>query len=145
MPYYRDYFHHDFYYILKDRVPVPVTDMMEWSRWYEHADDERIVGQEHIGMLFVSTVFLGLNHNFSGAGRPPILFETMIFADRQPIERGPEGQIVYFGGGDILQRRYHTWDEAEHGHKVALRYARLRWTRIELALAVALEPERRDV
>jgi hypothetical protein len=50
----------------------------------------------------VSTVFLGLDHNW-GDG-PPILFETMIFG----------------GERDEYQERYSTWGEAEEGHQRAI-------------------------
>jgi hypothetical protein len=52
------------------------------------------------GAIYVSTVFLGLDHNLFGSG-PPLLFETMVF--------GP------YGGDE--QWRYSTWAEAEAGHK----------------------------
>jgi hypothetical protein len=66
-----------------------------------------IVGKTEIAMengqvVEVSTVFLGLDHNFRDEG-PPILFETMIFGetDDDPVGR---------------QWRYATWAEAELGH-----------------------------
>jgi hypothetical protein len=52
------------------------------------------------GEVSVSTVFLGWDHSF-GSNSEPILFETMVF----------EG--VY----NEYQVRYHTYDEAEQGHK----------------------------
>jgi hypothetical protein len=55
----------------------------------------------------VSTVFLGLDHNFLRTG-PPVLFETMIFGVPFVSE---------------WQRRYCTWDEAVDGHKAACRVA----------------------
>lgn len=36
--------------------------------------------------LEVSTVWLGLDHNWSGIG-PPIIFETMIFGDVEDLDR----------------------------------------------------------
>lgn len=54
----------------------------------------------------VSTVFLGLDHNYTGRG-PPVLFETMIF--------GPDSLA------ETDMWRYCTWDEAEAGHKNAVR------------------------
>ena len=60
---------------------------------------ERVVAQHTIKGHSVSTVFLGLDHNFSKGG-PPILFETMIF--------GPKGEEMC--------KRYATWEEAEEGH-----------------------------
>jgi hypothetical protein len=86
------------YYSLIGRLPVPCRDMIEWARWMEKG--ERVVAQTQVGPLWISTVFLGLDHNHSGRG-DPLLFETMIFGDAE--ERGE---------GD----RYTTWDEAERGH-----------------------------
>ena len=51
----------------------------------------------------VSTVFLGLDHNWI-PGAPPLLFETMIFLA---------------GQDDFGQTRYTTWEQAEAGHEVA--------------------------
>jgi hypothetical protein len=82
-------------YILDGHTPVP-ADLMTWAAWFEKA--ERHVAKTNIGDVFVSTVFLGLDHNW-GRG-PPILFETMVF-------KGPL---------DGEQERYVTWEEAEAGH-----------------------------
>lgn len=53
-----------------------------------------------IGECMISTVFLGLDHNYGGRGEP-IVFETMVF-------NGPK---------DGFQARYRTWAEAQAGHK----------------------------
>jgi hypothetical protein len=53
--------------------------------------------------ILISTVFLGLDHNFDPNG-PPILFET----------------IVFNGPLDEWQKRYVSYDFAEHGHKQAV-------------------------
>lgn len=90
-------------YILDGHTPVP-TDLMTWARWYEKA--ERHVGNDHIGEVHVSTVFLGLDHSF-GEG-PPQLFETMIFG-------GPHSDY---------QERCSTWEEAEAMHQRALAMVR---------------------
>ena len=55
----------------------------------------------------VSTVFLGLDHNFHrliNRAAQPILFETMVF-DRLTAK------------ATAIQERYRTWDEAIAGHK----------------------------
>jgi hypothetical protein len=69
-------------YILDDRgEPVPTFDPLEWGRWFETAerhvahDMDEGEGAAHVR---VSTVFLGLDHNFWGNG-PPILWETLVF------------------------------------------------------------------
>jgi len=86
-------------YILDGKEPVEVSDIMTWATWFETAD--RIVKQTPINQdVRVSTVFLGLDHQF-GDG-PPLLFQTMIF------------------GGEYDQWRYSTWDEAVLGHNAAV-------------------------
>ena len=84
-------------YILVGHEPKEVSDLLEWGRWFETA--ERHVGNDKIGNVRVSTVFLGLEHNF-GASGPPIVFETMVFG----------------GKLDGVQERYCTWEQAEKGH-----------------------------
>jgi hypothetical protein len=64
--------------------------------------DRRVVAQTGNADLLVSTVFLGLDHNFGGRGRP-LLFETMT--------------------NDRMVERYATWEEAEAGHKRAVEEA----------------------
>ena len=56
--------------------PIPEPDLMTWAEWIETAD--RQVARDRIGNVEVSTVFLGLDHNYSGRG-DPILWETMVF------------------------------------------------------------------
>lgn len=82
--------------------PVPCEDPIAWARWYEAHDDQRRVAVDRIGDIKVSTVFLGLDHNY-GRGAP-ILYETMIFG----------------GAHDGYQDRYHTRDQAVAGHAHAI-------------------------
>lgn len=84
-------------YILRDHKPIPCADLKIWAQWFESAD--RIVRKTSIGTAKVSTVFLGIDHNFGEKGKP-LLFETMIFG-------GPHDQY---------QDRCSTWDEAEAMH-----------------------------
>jgi hypothetical protein len=84
-------------YILDGKKAVP-AEFMAWARWYETAGDTRVVAKTTVGESRVSTVFLGIDHNW-GDG-PPLLFETMVF----------EGPL------DGEQERYSTWEEAEAGH-----------------------------
>ena len=85
-------------YILKGHVPVLEDDLLKWGRWLETAD--RIVKKTTIGDIIISTVFLGLDHNYSFGESPPLLFETMIFG----------------GKYDQDQDRCSTWDGAEKMH-----------------------------
>jgi hypothetical protein len=88
------------HYILDGRTPVAV-DWLTWAEWFEKT--ERHVADDTIGASRVSTVFLGLDHNFHATG-PPVLFETLVFG-------GPLN-----GEGD----RYITYDQAEAGHTAML-------------------------
>lgn len=68
-------------YILVGRKPVPCPDLIKWAMWYESRKD-RFIKRESINGLVVSTIFLGLDHNWGTEGRP-VLFETMVFAERK--------------------------------------------------------------
>jgi hypothetical protein len=65
--------------------PQPCEDLLEWAQWMEQAattrqrmvaqdKDEGPDGQD----ITVSTVFLGLDHNYTLHG-PPVLWETLVF------------------------------------------------------------------
>lgn len=63
-------------YILNEHGdPKPEADLIKWARWFETA--HRKVADENLPMCRVSTVFLGLNHNWNDG--PPVLWETMVF------------------------------------------------------------------
>lgn len=52
-------------------------DLWTWANIIESGQD-RHVADEMVGQVRVSTVWLGIDHNFSGIG-PPLIFETMVF------------------------------------------------------------------
>ncbi|NKB81206.1 MAG: hypothetical protein GKS05_04815 [Nitrospirales bacterium] len=88
------------YYILRNQVAIPASSAMEFGKWIETAD--RVVSKTQVADIEVSTVFLGIDHQFFDG--PPLLFETMVF------------------GGDLDQTclRCSTWDEAVAQHEVIL-------------------------
>lgn len=117
-----------FNYILVDRQPVAMTDWMEWALWMENTDEtgERTVGRDKIGDLTISTVFLGIDHQY-GDG-PPVLFETLVFWNyAKPVTRVIMDRVSTFDceALDETLQRYTTWEKAEAGHKEAVRQARL--------------------
>lgn len=61
--------------------------------------DRRVRRTELSTGVVISTVFLGLDHNFLDRG-PPHLFETLVFGGEHAYE----------------MMRYATWDEAVQGH-----------------------------
>jgi hypothetical protein len=100
------------YYIL-DRNHQPVaTDMMTWGRWFED-DANRRVAHSETEFHWISTVCLGLDHNFFGKG-PPILFETMVFERQEHITKVFGKERFVHEEMDCV--RYATWDEAKAGH-----------------------------
>lgn len=86
-------------YVLDERKnPIPEPDLMRWAKIFEGAD--RQVARTSLAKGgHVSTVFLGLDHNF-GDG-PPLLFESMVF---DPL------------GESLDQDRCSTWAQAEAMH-----------------------------
>lgn len=86
-----------------NRNPVKATDLLEWASTFE--DLQRVVKQESVGGIEVSTVFLGLDVSL-GRATPPLLFETMLF----PASR--------------VWGRCSTWAEAEAQHADAVGWAR---------------------
>ena len=68
----------------------------------------RTVAKDTMGGCVISTVFIGLDHNF-GEGLP-LLFETMIFGE-------PDDFSSDFDGATL---RYSSWVEAEEGHRIMI-------------------------
>lgn len=97
-------------YILDGHMPVPAPSVEAWGAWFETAD--RRVRLTRVGPYHVSTVFLGMDHNFSEAGAP-ILFETMVYCEGVPYE---------FQGLSWLdeQARCSTWEQAEAQHEAMI-------------------------
>lgn len=105
------------YYVLDEKHRVWPAKFEEWMQWYEGSqfNGSRLVGWTQItSQVEVSTVFLGIDHRWIGKG-PPIVFETMIFG-------GPLNHE---------QWRYSSWDDADAGHKAAVRKARRVQQRLE--------------
>jgi hypothetical protein len=70
-------------YILNEKGEVvPEPDIVKWGMWFETHTQDRIVKQEWVENVRISTVFLGLDHRWGPIG-PPILWETMTFSNRK--------------------------------------------------------------
>lgn len=89
--------------------------MTEWGRMFSDEDEKRVAFtqvDDHVG---VSTVWLGVDHQF-GDG-PPLIFETMVFG----------------GPLDQEQERYSTEEQARAGHEDMVKRAARRpswWQRL---------------
>lgn len=104
-------------YILDDHgVPVPCPDLFKWAQWTEQSYKtgvRRVARDELAYGHFVSTVFLGLDHNIDRVidpegGHRPLLYETMAFNDYGSLDVPWNGE------------RYSTREEALEGHAAAL-------------------------
>ena len=73
---------------------------MTWAELFKNPED-KIVEQTYVGVYWISTVHLGLDHGM-GFSNKPLIFETMVF-------RGPES--------DLDCERYATEAEAIFGHR----------------------------
>lgn len=94
--------HH--YYTLDDDGTTRPVSAWQWTQ--EFNTMRRVIEKTTVGEAEVSTVFLGLNHNWRDG--PPILFETMIFGlELDEDESDP-------------QWRYTTLAEAKAGHEAAV-------------------------
>ena len=87
------------YYSLEGRDVRPFEgDVVAWARWFERAD-RRIAFTDGLqDGACVSTIFLGIDHNFCDG--PAIVFESMVFG----------------GEHDGEQLRCATREEAERAH-----------------------------
>lgn len=96
------------YYLNEDHSYRPCS-LMEWASQLDTLTktDKKHVADEVIEGVRVSTVWLGLDHNYFG-GRP-LLFETMVFNAE---------------GSDIYCERYTTWEQAESGHNKAVEWVK---------------------
>jgi hypothetical protein len=93
---------------LIDGQVVPVEDTLEWAEWFETAD--RQVAHTTLNRrrrIRVSTVFLGLNHDYRGTEKG-IWFESMVF-----------GTSI-----DGAQDRYPDIESARRGHAQMVARAR---------------------
>jgi len=97
-----------YYTLLDDHSVVPCDDLTKWAQGFETT--LRNIKQEYVGTIYISTVFLGLNHNYSENG-PPLVFETMVFG----------------GKYDQVQYRTSTYAEALRAHILARDEVRRTW------------------
>lgn len=124
---------HAYWALDKTGNPVPVEGLGDWADWMERArrTGEMIVARTTLEHVWVSTVFLGLDHSFTLNG-PPILFETMVFWNG-----GPAGAPVTDHDGNEIFGRYATRAEAQAAHEKAVVAAKL----LEAALAGEAQTE----
>jgi hypothetical protein len=92
------------YLLDENKNPYPVG-MEEGLKLYDNPE-MKIIQQDYVGDIFVSTVFLGFDHRFFSdeEDTKPVLFETMIFG----------------GEYNQFQKRYTTYEDALVNHNIML-------------------------
>ena len=90
------------WYILDENNKPIRSTIVDCGKWLEENPERKAVKQEHIDKIFISTVFLGLDHSWNSD--TPVLWETMIFG----------------GEHDQYMDRYTSYEEALEGHQTAL-------------------------
>lgn len=137
---------------------VHEPDILKWAMWFNTANKQRIIAWNFYGGwatetdfdIHVSTVFLGSNHAFIENG-PPVLWETMVFADEDILARLMEIsetddrsiilKFLEMLGGDRhvdIQKRYTSKAAAQEGHKTMCEF-------IETCIAKGLIEVRRPI
>lgn len=88
-----------FYVLAEDgKTPIAEPDMQKYGEFF-HDIGKRTVAKTTVGNCEVSTVFMCLDHNYTGSG-DPVLWETLVFG----------------GAMDGYQLRYQSYDEALSSH-----------------------------
>lgn len=105
---------------------VPVRSLREWGEWMEAGlpggGNNRRVAETSLNGWWVSTVFLGMNHDHTGQG-PGLWFETMAFPEgEEPIVPELAGKLREYL--KEMQFRYATYAEAEKGHEAIVEMIR---------------------
>jgi hypothetical protein len=94
----------EFYILDENKKVIPAT-REEWSNFRENLEN-KIVKQENVGEHCVSTVFIGLDHDF--LEDYPHIFEIRIFKGNVPT---------------LYCDRHLTWEQAIAGHEKAVKIA----------------------
>ena len=92
------------WYTLNDQNEPESATTEQWIEWCKKYPCRKVVGRTKIGETFISTVFLGLDHDWGG-GRP-VLWETMIFSK---------------DANNQYMDRYTSLDQAVFGHEKTVR------------------------
>lgn len=93
----------------KNAIPCSTK---EWGEQREEMskNNTKHVAEETIGDYWISTVWLGLDHQWHDYGAP-LIYETMVFESKNKAY-------------EIYCKRYSTWNQAEEGHKKAVEWVK---------------------
>lgn len=99
-------------YILDKEKNIIPANLGEWSNFLKNTREERMVAKNEVNGRFISTVFIGIDHNFYQNENNEIhIFETMVF----------ESKENYSG---IYCSRCGTWERALEEHQKAIEWVK---------------------
>jgi len=87
------------YYILDAEGEPKPAELLEWAKWFEDAANRQLARTEVKPDVTVSTIFLGLDHNFCSG--KPVLWETVIFG-------GPRSEEMYRYTNEVAALKKHA-------------------------------------
>jgi hypothetical protein len=90
---------------------VGAKNVTEWANFMN--SPQREIGLDKFGEFMVSTIFLGLNHQFNPEA-PPLWFETMVFGPAKETELFGKKALIH---PDLWQSRASTRAEALAMHR----------------------------
>lgn len=108
------------YWILDKDHAVVEAGLMEWARFFEDHKNRR-VRLTSVGPRIVSTVFLGLSHNFDDLDQPLSIFETMVYG----ISKDSKSEFM------DTQLRCDTWEQALAQHEAVIEQVKTPGVHIE--------------
>jgi hypothetical protein len=80
-------------YILVGKTPVAEPDLIKWAEWFESAN--RTLARDRIGGKTISTVFLGIDHNF----------DLVEHSDWNGFDFYNEDGVHLFNASDLYKKR----------------------------------------
>lgn len=86
-----------------DKDGTVLSDVLFWAKKYGQQGYKRVAETTLSDGKWVSTVWLGRDHNFIPGGKP-LIFETMVFQSEKDLS-------------EVDMERYSTLLEAEEGHR----------------------------
>lgn len=89
-------------YILVKNKPVLCRDIVLWGRWFSKTEQRQVMLTRCRNNVTISTVFLGIDHNFSGVG-PPVLWETMAFPNTDDCLRATSHEEAIANHNEIVK------------------------------------------
>ena len=82
-----------------------VYEEIDLEDYAEYIKEHKVIQQDKVGHLFISTVWLGLDHGYGD--EEPQIYETMIFDNNEESPSYP----------DQYQVRYSRWKSALKNHR----------------------------